>query len=57
MLQGFNSLADHIAMAGASQTNDAFDDATVIGIAQDVTNEALVDLQQVHRQLAQISQR
>ena len=57
MLQGFYPFGDDLAVEVGGQLDHALDDAQIVGVYQHVAHKALIDLQGIHRQLAQVGQR
>ena len=57
MLGRFHAFGHRFELEGAGQLDDAFDDAQVVRVGQHVAHKALVDLERLHGQLAQVGER
>jgi PAS domain S-box-containing protein len=57
MLQRFNAFGNHRAVEGLGQAHHAVHNAQVVRVVQHVAHKALVDLDQVNRQVAEVRQR
>ena len=56
MFDRFDTFGNHFMMKGFGEADHAVDDGVIIRIVDDVTDEALVDFDDIDRQVTQMSQ-
>ena len=57
VLDGFHAFGDRVAAEGIAHVDDPFEDDEIVGIHQHLAHEALIDLEAVGREAAQVGQR
>lgn len=57
LLRRFHALGNYIKVEAAGHGHDGADDFRVVGVMGGIAHEGLVDLQRIHRQAFEISQR